>query len=170
MGIGLGRYRRPSRALSSAHVFFHTRSLFEVSRAFPILARMAAATSGRSAIVAVGQAGSAGSTTTPPTAIVQKAAPKTISEAMTVPLEDISTDTDSGWRRLDPRRRDQLKATFELGEYGQNLLRMPSILHVHGQNLKCKDGKLKLADGKHTIEALKATQSHLRRTGGHRNK
>ena len=114
----------------------------------------APATSGSSALVAAGQAGSAGSTTTPPTAVVQKAAPKTVSEAMTVPLEDISTDTDSGWRRLDPRRRDQLKATFELGEYGQNLLRMPSILHVHGQNLKCKDGKLKLADGKHTIEAL----------------
>ena len=104
---------------------------------------MAMATSGSSTLVVA------------PTAIVQKVAPKTISEATTVPLEDISTDTDSGWRRMDTRRMDQLKASFEHGEYGQNLLRKPSILHVHGQNLRCKDGKLKLADGKHTIEALK---------------
>ena len=120
-----------------------------------------------SALVAAGQAGSAGSTAksaqptqalstkTPPTGIAQQAAPKTVSESMTVNLEDLSTEADSGWRRLDPRRSDQLKATFEAGEYGQNLLRKPSILHAHGQNLKCKDGKLKLADGKHTIEALK---------------
>ena len=86
-----------------------------------------------------------------------------------MPLEDISTDVDSGWRRLDPRRRDQLKATFELGEYGQNLLRKLSILHVHGQNLKCKDGKLKLADGKHTIEALKQLKA-IFDAQGHRNK
>ena len=72
-----------------------------------------------------------------------------------MPLEDISTDTDSGWRRMDTRRMDQLKASFEHGEYGQNLFRKPSILHVHGQNVRCKDGKLKLADGKHTIEVLK---------------
>ena len=62
----------------------------------------------------------------------QTAAPKTATESTLVALEDISIANDSGWRAIDRARVDELKACFERGEYGQNLLRKPSILQYVG--------------------------------------
>jgi len=47
-----------------------------------------------------------------------------------------------------------LKRAFVGGEYGQNLLKKPSLLQVAGMRLTCKDGGLRLADGKQTLVAL----------------
>lgn len=44
---------------------------------------------------------------------------------------------------------------FVNGEYGQNLLKKPSLLSVAGSRLQCADGHFKLADGKQTFTALR---------------
>ena len=83
----------------------------------------------------------------------QLAAPQTLGDIV-VDLAEISVDQDSGWRDLNDARVSELKACFERGEYGQNLLRKPSVLQFAGGKLKCKDGLLRLADGKNTVRAL----------------
>ena len=46
-----------------------------------------------------------------------------------------------------------MRLAFDIGEYGQNLLRMPSILQAGCDRLMCVDGLLKLAEGIHTVTA-----------------
>ena len=83
-----------------------------------------------------------------------RVAPRTIQDNVTVSLDEISVGSESGWRASDPARVTELQTIFEGGEYGMNLLRKPSILAQAGQPLRCSDGLLKLADGKHSIQAL----------------
>ena len=90
----------------------------------------------------------------------QLGAPSSVRE-ITVDVSDISVSLESGWRGIDSARLTALKSCFENGEYGQNLLRKPSILHFAGQNLMCQDGLLKLADGKHTVRALQELKEAL---------
>lgn len=95
-----------------------------------------------------------------PAGVKPLAAPKAMGDCV-VPLDRISVDTDSGWRSIDRNRVDELKATFERGEYGLNLLRKPSLLSHQGEKLTGVDGKFKLADGKHTIVALMELKNAL---------
>ena len=88
-----------------------------------------------------------------------RVAPRTLQENTTISLDDISVGPDSGWRDIDPTRVTELQTIFEGGEYGETLLRKPSILAQSGQPLRCKDGLLKLGDGKHTIQALLALRA-----------
>ena len=74
-------------------------------------------------------------------------------------LDEISTSKLSGWRDVDRSRVEELKAAFRRGEYGQNLLRKPSVVEVSGHRVLCTDGGMWLLDGKHTAVALK--EMHL---------
>lgn len=85
----------------------------------------------------------------------QMAAPRTIAAEELVKLQDLSTADDSGWRAIDRARVDELKAAFERGEFGQNLLRRPSVVQFGGARLLCADGGMRLVDGKQTVVALK---------------
>ncbi len=95
----------------------------------------------------------------------QLAAPKVVSDGVLVALSEISTSRQSGWMDVDQVRVDELKASFLRGEYGQNLLRKPSILQDCGSRKMCPDGLLKLADGKHTIVALQQISALVARAG-----
>ena len=81
----------------------------------------------------------------------QGAAATTVVVSLKVRLCEVSVGADSGWRSLDRNRVDELKAAFLQGEYGQNLLRKPSLLMYIGQPVLCADGLLKIADGNHTL-------------------
>ena len=88
------------------------------------------------------------------------AAPKVVVASMTVAIEDVSLAEDSGWREIDQARVAELRQSFEGGQYGMNLLKKPSLLQESGQRLTCKDTLLKLADGKHTFQALSDIKKH----------
>ena len=83
------------------------------------------------------------------------AAPKTIAAEELVKLQDLSTADDSGWRAFDRACVDKLKEALERGEFGQNLLRRPSVVQFGGAELLRADGGMRLADGKQTVVALK---------------
>ena len=54
-----------------------------------------------------------------------------------------------------------MEASFERGEHGQNLLRKPALINHVGQPILCTDGLLKIADGKHTFQALMELQEKM---------
>ena len=85
----------------------------------------------------------------------QAAAPKIVQASFIIKLEEISVASDSGWREFDQRRVAELVATFEQGEYKQNIMSKPAVLSFSGRPVLASDGLRKLADGKHTIMALK---------------
>ena len=69
-------------------------------------------------------------------------------------IGDVSLAEDSGWHTADQARAAELTQIFEGGQYGMNLLKKASLLQHAGQRLTCKDSAFKLADGKHTFQAL----------------
>ena len=91
----------------------------------------------------------------------QLAVPRTIGD-ITLSLEDISIADDSGWRPIDDTRVAELKNAFLRGEYGQNLLRKPSVLLSNNVPVMSRDGLRRLADGKHTVAALQELQAQYR--------
>jgi hypothetical protein len=96
-----------------------------------------------------------------PSGATQGAAAKTVVGSVRIPIGEVSLAADSGWRSLDGVRVDELKASFERGEYGQNLLRKPTLINHVGQPILCTDGLLKIADGKHTFQALMELQEKM---------
>ena len=71
-------------------------------------------------------------------------------------VDDASIAADSGWRAVDKRRVAELVETFLAGEYGNNILRKPSVFHdAGGKPRAAGDGRAKLCDGKHTFAALR---------------
>ena len=62
--------------------------------------------------------------------VKQLAVPLVVSKSEVVKLEDISTADDSGWRDVDRERVDELKEIFMRGDYGQNILGGPMIVHL----------------------------------------
>ena len=91
--------------------------------------------------------------------------PKVLNDSLVMPLSDISTAADSGWRELDTKRVYELKEKFLRGEFGQNLLKKPAVLSEDGTGTKLKkattDGNTLLVDGKHCIQALKEIKKLL---------
>ena len=86
-------------------------------------------------------------------------APEVCAEHL-VDIDEVSLEEDSGWRAIDPARVQELKDAFMRGEYGQNILRKPSLLFWQGApKISAKDGKILLADGKATFAALKALRT-----------
>ena len=81
-------------------------------------------------------------------------APKFVKE-LVIPVHEVSTDKDSGWRDIDPRRVQELVTSFRQGDYGINILRKPSILYENNAPALAGDGCYKLSDGKATFAALK---------------
>ena len=43
-------------------------------------------------------------------------------------LEELSLESDSGWRHADAERSQELVGLFEAGEYGRHSLAKPSVL------------------------------------------
>ena len=81
------------------------------------------------------------------------AAPKEVGEVV-IALDDISLADDSGWRAVSRRRVEELKADFLNGLFGMNVLKKPSVLQFAGKAKHCMDGRVQMADGKHTLTAL----------------
>ena len=97
-------------------------------------------------------------TPTPKKGAKQLCAPKTACPETLVAISEISLEEDSGWRPIDPNRVRELKDAFVRGEYGQNLLRKPSLLWFSGAPKLSTNGLGRLADGKATFAALKELQ------------
>ena len=91
---------------------------------------------------------------TPKKGAKQSCAPKTTCPSTFVQIDEISLEEDSGWRPIDPRRVQELKDAFLRGEYGQGLLRKPSLLWFAGKGKLSSNGAPRLADGKATFAAL----------------
>ena len=81
----------------------------------------------------------------------------TIVETKTIPLDDLSTAPDSGWREDDERRVDELEVVCKDGSYGQHTMALPSVQvdDAGREKLSTTDGRRILNNGKSIIMCLK---------------
>ncbi len=71
--------------------------------------------------------------------------PKIVFERKVVKANDISVKADSGWRDVsDERVTELIKLFVDEGQFGQNILIRPRLVHAHG---KIKDRVASVAAG-----------------------
>ncbi|CAJ1344113.1 unnamed protein product [Effrenium voratum] len=75
-----------------------------------------------------------------------------ITETKRFALEELSVESDSGWRDTDAAHIEELEALFLRGEYGFNVQGIPQVLK---KGVSAVDGGMLLADGKAVIHVLK---------------
>ena len=92
-------------------------------------------------------------------------APLVVSKDFRIPVQDVSTEGDSGWRSLDTDRVAELKTTFLSGDWGNNIMTKPAVLNEHGNPKLAQNGLRMLCDGKHTFAALKLCKEIYEKAG-----
>ena len=75
----------------------------------------------------------------------------------TLPLDQISTASDSAWRETDQEEVARLEKIIEDGDYGSTTLSMFAqvVCDEHGVGAQAQDGAALLANGKRMTQALK---------------
>ena len=81
--------------------------------------------------------------------------PKVIKESVRVHCTMVSTAEDSGHRGFLEAEVDEKVELFLGGQYLQTILRKPTLRTFAGARVTCKDGLLKLLDGRKVVEAVK---------------
>ena len=81
--------------------------------------------------------------------------PKVTKDSLRVHCREVSTGEDSGHRELKEKDVQALVDDFLGGQYGQTVLKKPILRSFGGKACVCKDGLLKLVDGKKVTEAMK---------------
>ncbi len=88
--------------------------------------------------------------------VVIESLPSVLSESERVPLNEISTADDSGWRALNALKVQEKKHSFlKEGNFNRGVLGKVKLLKHDGRWVRCSDGLTKVGDGKKTVAALK---------------